>query len=102
MNEFRLQTSIQLKYNYLSLHPAGPILQTMIPPLPQSSNDDGIDDSFIEMILVEPSTMPKRRNRLVIEQHQTVIQVPVHDKEEDQDDDEYEVHNSNTTAEEFI
>ena len=49
MNDFRLQTAIQMKDGHLSLHPAANTLKTMIPRNLVTDSHD-IDNSVVESV----------------------------------------------------
>jgi hypothetical protein len=49
MNDFRLQTAIQMKNGHLSLHPAASTLKAMI-PRDLVSDPDIVDNSIVESV----------------------------------------------------
>jgi hypothetical protein len=76
MNEFRLQTLIQIKDCYLSAHPAGEFLRIMVDHhntrvqsrMAALTNDERIDDSSDISFIPDNSSIPIVKNGTTIDE----------------------------------
>ena len=115
MNDFRLQTAIQMKNGHLSLHPAASTLKTMIPK-DLVRDPDIIDNSIVESV-DQADNLPNKKMQMKpkgvnIDQ---ALQLPAltiepanevnkddTDMQDSESDDEgdFELHTVNTTSSE--
>ena len=116
MNDFRLQTAIQMKHGHLSLHPAANTLKTMI-HRDLVSDSHVIDNSVVESVdkadyLPKKSwnSKPKAVNIVQVLQLPVLTIEPANEVNEDNsdmqasendfDEGDFELHTVNTTSSE--